>query len=359
MGSNPAARMSSARLDEGGPVAALVAFVAVVWPLPLRDAMPPRTTTWRELVPGLILVGVVAAAVASLLIFAKVGAMHGKKATVYMVAGAARGVIQDTEVWLEGQKIGLVREITFKPVTSDTTARLVLTLDLLADDLPHLRRDAHAQIRAGGSLIGAPVIYISGGSSAATAVTDGDTLTMLPQGDTEGVTSQIALASRDFPEIIGNTKALSAHLNTARGTAGAVLHDARGSREVTVFRGRATSLVRQATRGRGTVALALAGDSPLLIRAKAAMARADSVRQLLDSPAGNLGRFQRDSTLLRTVASVRAEVSVARALLAEPRGTAGRVLADSAIVNQMTRMERDLGALMQDIKANPLRYIAF
>lgn len=321
--------------------------------------MPPRTTRWRDLVPGLILVGALAAAVASLLIFAKVGAMHGKKATVYMVTGEARGVIRDTEVWLDGQKIGLVREIGFMPISSDTTARLVLTLDLLAQYLPHVRRDARAQIRPGGSLIGAPVIYISGGTPASPAVRDRDTLAMLPQGDTEGVTSQIAMASRDFPAIIANSKMLTDHLAAARGTAGAVLHDERGNREVTVFRGHATRLVRQATRGRGTVALALSGDAPLMVRATTAMARADSIRQLLASPTGTVGRFQRDSTLLRRVGEVRAELSIARALLAEPRGTAGRVLADSAIVLQMTRVERELGLLMKDIKTNPLRYLAF
>jgi hypothetical protein len=89
------------------------------------------------------------------------------------------------------------------------------------------------------------------------------------------------------------------------------------------------------------------------------MARADSVRTLIFSESGTLGRFKRDSTLLRNVAEVRDEVSIVRGLLANSRGTAGRVLGDSAIFRQLAQTEVALGDLMADIKRRPLRYIAF
>ena len=73
----------------------------------------------------------------------------------------------------------------------------------------------------------------------------------------------------------------------------------------------------------------------------------------------SLGRFRRDSTLLRQVADVRAELSIVQALLAEPRGTAGRVLADSAAQMELGRMTREMGLLFEDIKRNPMRYLAF
>jgi hypothetical protein len=48
-----------------------------------------------------------------------------------------------------------------------------------------------------------------------------------------------------------------------------------------------------------------------------------------------------------------------RALLAEPRGMAGRALHDRAAYDQIERLERELGALMEDLRRNPLRYVVF
>ena len=55
-----------------------------------------------------------------------------------------------------------------------------------------------------------------------------------------------------------------------------------------------------------------------------AMARVDSIRRLLASNEGNLGRFRRDSTLLVEIDAVRDEVSILRALITTPSGTIGR-----------------------------------
>jgi hypothetical protein len=97
----------------------------------------------------------------------------------------------------------------------------------------------------------------------------------------------------------------------------------------------------------------------LMARAQSAMARADSIRQLVSSGETSIGRFRRDSTLLRQVADARAELSIVQALLAEPRGTAGRVLADSAAQQELARLNREMGLLFEDVKKNPMRYIAF
>ncbi len=48
-----------------------------------------------------------------------------------------------------------------------------------------------------------------------------------------------------------------------------------------------------------------------------------------------------------------------RALLAEARGTAGRLTRDSALVQQLRRVERELGGVMSDFKRDPARFIAF
>lgn len=315
----------------------------------------PRTRDWRTLLPGIISLGVTVGAAVAVLMFARVGALHGSTARLYAKTAEARGVIKGTAVWLSGQKVGQVESVELLPPATDTSTRVLIVMNVLEEHMKYIRRDARAQIRAGGTLIGAPVVYLSSTTTDSPQVTDGDTVTSLPQGDPEGVASRIAHASRDFPAIIQNVKELRAELGRTAGTTGAFLNGEE--LQLDVVKNRGMRLANRALNGNGTIGRALKGDATA--RATIALARADSVRTLVSSGASVLGRFRSDTSLMRTVASVRAEVSLARAMLDEPRGTAGRALRDSAMVTELRGVERELGALLADIRANPIRYVHF
>ena len=320
--------------------------------------MPAKSLRWSDVFPGAIALAVVLALVFAVLKYARVGRVRGDTVSLYASTGAARGVMAGTtEVWLEGQKVGMVKDVGFRPIGIDSARRIILELEVSKDALRYLRRDSFGQIRAGGNLIGAQVISLSAGTNAAGPITEDDTIPMRGQGDTEAVSAQLALASKEFPAIIANIKTLGTHLDSARGTAGAVLNDDRGARELGRFTGQASGLMARARSGEGTIGLFMRGD--LMARAQRAMARADTLRQLVSSGETSIGRFRRDSTLLRQVADTRAELSIVQALLAEPRGTAGRVLADSAAPQALARVNREMGILFDDVKKNPMRYIAF
>ena len=317
-----------------------------------------RRHRWTQLLPGaLALAGVVALA-ASILLFARVGSLRGDTVRLYAPTNQARGVLKGTEVWLAGRKIGLVDDVRFRSISVDTTARVMIVLDVLEEFAPLIRRDSFAQIRSGGTLIGAPVVFISRGSRGSPSVSHRDTLGTRPQSDVEGVGSRLAVASRDLPAVVGNLRTIGSQLGSARGSAGAILQLDPSARELAVLQARAEKLTKSVTRGPGTIALAMRGGD-LAARARRLMARADSLRA-----AAAVGRApgtaaSADSALLRALTEVRNEVSITRALLAEPRGTAGRVLADSAMALELARFDRELGVLIRDVKQRPLRYLAF
>lgn len=316
----------------------------------------PRTYRWRSLVPGLLAAGATVAAALMILLFARVGALHGATVTLYSKTREARGVMKGTDVWLSGQKIGKVKDVRFLPPSADTNAHVVIEMEVLKSTVKFVRSDSRAQIRSGGTMIGAPVVYLSSTTSAARAVHDGDTLIALPQGDPEGIASKVAVASRDFPEILSNVKELRGQLSSARGTTGALLND--DELQLDVVRTRGVRLADRALKGGGTVSRVLTTGNPAA-RAQTALARVDSLRALLASDRTSLGRFKRDTSLMRVTASLRNEVSIALALLNEPRGTAGRVLHDSALTAELTGVQRELRALMDDLRAHPLRYFPF
>ena len=319
--------------------------------------MVPDKTSWRSLVPGLIAIAVIVLSTIALLMFARVGALHGDTVRIYAATDQARGLLKGSDVWLAGQKVGVVADIKFRPVTTQVSQRLLIELELLTKYLPQLRGDSYAQIRTGGSLIGAQVVYLTTGTPTAPEVDAGDTLAAKPQGDTESVASQIAGASRQFPAIINNVKLLNAQLESARGTLGAFGAE-EGVEKIGRVGERAADLTGRAFGGAGTIGLIMRRNDHVA-RAKSAMARADSIRLLLASNATTYGRLRRDSTLIREIGSVRNEVSIVKALLAEPQGTVGRVRADSAIVRQLGLVEREFTALKRDIARDPLRFISF
>ncbi len=89
------------------------------------------------------------------------------------------------------------------------------------------------------------------------------------------------------------------------------------------------------------------------------MSSLDSLRNMLATGDGNVGRFRRDSTLGPQVKGLMAQVDSLRALASNPVGNIGRARSDSTLTKELERAKRELDALMKDIKKHPLRYIAF
>jgi phospholipid/cholesterol/gamma-HCH transport system substrate-binding protein len=317
-----------------------------------------RPTSWTELRFGILAaIGVLAVAVL-ILVFGRVGELHGKKFTMYVTASAARGLIRGTEVWLDGQRIGSVSRVDFRPPATATRERLVIALRVLDETRSHIRRNSRVQVRAGTSLIGDQVVYLSSGTLDQPAVSDGDTLRAVEQTDMEGLTSEAALAAKEFPGIIENVKLLGAQLSSTANTLGALGADG-GNLSLEPVRDHTQRLLASLRASRGTIGLAVHNSNEWQAAAVGALAVADSLRALATSSRHSLGRFRRDSTLALDVAEARAALARLQELAASPGGTVGRWRTDSAIVRAVQRDRLSLDSLMQDMKRRPLRYIAF
>lgn len=252
--------------------------------------------------------------------------------------------------------MGLVKEIRFTAPGRDTLWRLAIELEILEDVQELIREDSFGQIRSGGSLIGAPVVYITPGTSRRPMLANGDTVAAKPQVDTEGLTSAVALAGRELPIVVREAKQVRDDMRRATSQL-SELQD-NGGVSLSVVGSRAAGISRRATRGGGAVPLMMR-DRTVMARVSSAMRSADTIRALLASEATSYGRFKRDSSLARQIASVRDEMSILRGLLAESRGTAGRLANDKAVTNALASAEQELGRTIEDIKRDPLRYVRF
>ncbi len=318
-----------------------------------------QSLQWKDLKIGILATTTVVAAAVGVLTFGRVGMLHGKTFRVYVATDAARGVIRGTEVWLDGQKVGLVRDVKFRPATVTPKDRIVISLSILEKAQSHVRLDTRVQVRAGGTLIGDQVVYLSSGTAKMREVADGDTIHVTHgQTDYEEASSELAQASKEFPAIIENVKLLSAQLKSVNGTLGALGAD-NGTAEMKRVRARASRLLARMSEGDGTVSLALTNRELLMARAQRAMSQTDSIRALLSSDRNSFGRFRRDSTLKGTVERLRAELKELQQRAADPNGTLGRLRSDSAIVQNIHRDFAALDSLLADMKKHPLRYNPF
>jgi phospholipid/cholesterol/gamma-HCH transport system substrate-binding protein len=312
--------------------------------------------SWKNLSLGLVCAAAVIGAALAILVFGRVGTLRGEKFRMYVTTDAARGLIRGSEVWLDGQRIGNVAGVEFRPATASSKERLVLKLELLEKSRSLIRKNSRARIQAGTSVIAEQVVYIQSGTLASAEIADGDTLRASTQNDVESMSSDAALASRELPAILSNVKLLGTQLEATQEALSSIVGEDGRMR---VVRARAARVMAGLSGANGSLRPMLGARELVMQRAERARAQFDSIRALLASNEHSLGRFRRDSTIMLEVAHLRNEVAEIKRLAESPDGTIGRLRTDSAIVRGVHRDLALLDSLIADMKKRPLRYIAF
>jgi phospholipid/cholesterol/gamma-HCH transport system substrate-binding protein len=316
----------------------------------------PRATTWSDLKIGLFALLSVLALAAAVLEFARIGALHGATTTLYMVSNEASGVIQGTEVWLAGRRVGLVQEVELRPVTTDTSERVLIRMDILSQYMGAVRKNSNVRIRPGTSLIAEPVVAITAGTRNMPAVQGGDTLRALSQLAKHPATVDIASLG---DSIVAVASVLQQLVSVGRATATGPISHLRKQTELqatVVKRAIDQFSARSSPRWRGTASLT-SRDTALHAAVARVTAQADSIRLLMTSDRTTVGRFRRDSTLATEARHLLASTDQLRTQVLTSLDPRAR--GDSAFARQLDRVHRQLDSLITDARRHPLRYIAF
>ena len=315
----------------------------------------PRTIHWSDLRVGVISAMAVAGLLVLILFFARVGQLRGEKATIYIVGADVTGILTGTEIWLAGQKIGEVRDVRFRPVGTDTSERLLIEAQILAKRLSPIRRDSRAEIKPGTSMIGIPVVFITAGSLKSPGIHDGDTIHAAPATRVAKLGDSISAANTEVRALAKEIRTLTTNMSSPKGTLGALRSE--GMPPMANVQSRISTLTDRAAKGNGSIGLARRGN--LGARIARALAGVDSIKSLVASDRGSLGRFRRDSTLPRMISGMMAELDSLGAILSNPLGAIATAHKDSTLVRALASSHASMDSLMQDIKKHPRRYIAF
>lgn len=305
--------------------------------------------SWRHVIPGLIAVAILTAIVVTVIAFGGVGKVRGAKQDVLIVTAHARGLINGSEVWLAGQKIGTVERMDFLPPTADSQARLLVIAKVIESAAEQIRRDSKVRIRASGSIVGPIVLWIEPGTPRSPAITERDTLHAQTASELEIAGAKAARALDELPALVTDAKRVIAYAKDPDGVRSVLSGPAKSEATKLMASLSRMQRPRDETGERGE----------LMSRAGSLLARVDSIRALLASPDGNLGRFRRDSTLPRAVADVRDQLAGLQARMDSTTGTLDRFARDSAITHAVADARREMALLFADLKKHPMRYIAF
>ena len=352
MGSNPAARTASPLFP---PFTSRSREVGnQLW---LESGTPPRrmphADNWSQLKTGIIVFIGIVAAVTAVMMFARVGALHGKTTRLYMVTDVASGVLSGTEVRLAGQKVGLVASVALRPPSSDTSERVLIAMDILQPYLKYVRRNSDVQIGPGGRLIGSPVVYITPGTVAAAALDDGDTLRARAQAvERSGIADASSLGD-SLTGIAATVRTINTQFDTTVNDLSRLGDLSR--RQVEAVHSALTNISSRATSTRGTIGQLMRDTSRLRTETARVTALADSIGAAANG-SGDIGRFRRDSTLVLEAHRTMAAVDDIKARLARySGGSAG----GAAMERQLDRAHAQMDSVVQDAKHHPFRYLPF
>jgi hypothetical protein len=310
-----------------------------------------KALTWRSVSGGIAAVAGIVLVAFLVLTYARTGAVRGEKFRLYVAVPDASNVLKGTDVWLNGQRVGTVAHIDFAPSSAPPEERVVIATDVLTRVRDHIRLDSRASLQSGGTIIGAPVVYLTSGTPMVRGVAPGDTIRGIGKSDLEVAASRATEAVEELPGIVADAKVILANAKVAGSRLGAIARQGGHSS----FPAQASRLMERFSSGRGSAAL-LMRDQDIRRQAARTMAAGDSLRLLVSSRMAEVGRFRRDSSLGRSVAALRQDVATLRVLADSPDGTVGRITRDSALVRGLDSLFGELTALMADIKKNPLRY---
>jgi hypothetical protein len=309
---------------------------------------------WRKLTGGIIALVLIVGGALAIIAFARVGSLRGDTYTAYIVADQASGIFKGTEVWLQGQKIGLVKGVGFRALESDSVVQTVLQMEVLSQYKQLIRTDSRVEFKPGGTYLGAQVVALRIGSRTAPVLEAGDTLTRVSVIDPEARSNELTEAGQDIPQIVTSLRAIGSDLSKTQTQFGSLA--GRSSTLDLILRHVDQFQKRNAGR-KGMLSL-LASDNALANRARIVITRADSLLRITQE-LGTMKRFKADTGLRASLASTRASLDSVRLHISREDGAAGRFASDDALERDLQELSDQIARTLANFARRPERYSPF
>jgi ABC-type transporter Mla subunit MlaD len=309
---------------------------------------------WRKLTGGIFAMVAIIGGAFAIIAFARVGSLRGDTYRAYIMADQASGILKGTEVWLQGQKVGVVKNVGFRSLPTDTAVQTVIEMEVLRQYQQFIRKDSRVEFKPGGTYLGAQVVALRIGSHTAPMIEAGDTLTRVSVIDPEERSSELTEAGQDIPEIVTSLRAIGSDLSKTQTQFGSLGDRTSGLHLIL------THVAEYAKRnaGRKGMLSLLRSDNALANRARLVITRADSLLRITQE-LGTMKRFKADTGLRAELASTRADLDSVRTRISREDGAAGRFESDNALQRDLQNLSEQITRTLADFSKRPERYSPF
>ncbi|GEP97217.1 MlaD family protein [Chitinophaga cymbidii] len=137
------------------------------------------------------------------------------KALFHDVGGLAKG----DNIWFSGVKVGTIRKISFVDHN-----RIEVLMDIEKSSRQFIRKDVVAKVSTDG-LVGNKIIALTGGSSQAQPIENGDQLAVATTISSDELMNTLQVNNKNLVEITGNLKNISRNIMNGQGTLGRLIND--------------------------------------------------------------------------------------------------------------------------------------
>ena len=253
-----------------------------------------------------------------------------KSNTYYAHFDNLNSVTVATPVMVSGFKVGTVRDVRF-----DYSKGYGATVELSLD--PHVRITSESQLKIKMNPLSGSEVVLTIAQDKGHLLSEGDTIPSIsPKGDLLSVASEQIL-----PDIAGMMPTITATLERIN----ALLHDKAIDSILVALNGTSQQLQHMTTGLNQTTQ------------------RLNPVMNNVEYMTGNFARFSdqlaamRIDSLMQHLEKTTSELHGVTAQLRKKDNTAGLLLNDPSLYNRLDSLVLNADRLMQDLKANPKRYV--
>jgi phospholipid/cholesterol/gamma-HCH transport system substrate-binding protein len=298
---------------------------------------PHRHIRWAELRVGLL---VLASAAVFIFILAVVGSnikLFTPQYTLKLFVPNIESLVNGSMVTLAGRKVGFVDDMRFAKVNGQNGVEVDLRIDKSFQG--QITDQSQAIIRTIG-LLGDKYVDISLGREGERALNEGEYLKTISGVDFELFTSKLNTSFDDFAATLASMKRITKRLD---------------EEDIGKFVRSMNNVVHALTAQQGSAGK-LIYDPRLYNQLNSVADNLQALTTDLKGGKGTLGKMIVDTTLYHTLStfSSRSDSLVDRLMHS---GTAGKLLTDEQLYTDLTKLIKELNALITDIRVNPDRYV--
>lgn len=299
---------------------------------------------WAELKVGILLVAAFLIGTIGIVSFSGIREYFRPSFPLHTDFRKVSGLKPGAVVMLSGIHVGNVRSLAFH---GGERQEVRVTMKIYRQYQEDIRKDALATLGSQG-LLGDKYVELVPGSPEQPAVERDDTIAGdSGMADLDRMVNRAENVTEKLGKTLDELTALAKGLREGEGTAGRLLSD--------------PALYERAREAAGELAgtaKELSGTARELRRtAKAYQDLGDEVSAGLVRPDGTLKRLAENPEPFERLNASLGRLDALLARMEQGEGTLGKILQDDTVAEEVTGLIRDMRALVQDVKANPKRYL--